>query len=63
MTRLRTLSQLRQDYGLTPFHVPENNRNGLEKSSCEPVEQEENHEKGPRGSWAGNHMGNPSQYE
>ena len=43
--------------------VPENNRNGLEKSSCEPVEQEENHEKGPRGSWARNHMGNPSQYE
>jgi hypothetical protein len=35
-------------------------RKGLEKSSCKPVEQEENHEKGPRGSWARNHMGNPS---
>ena len=32
--------------------------NGLEKSSCKPVEQEENHEKGPRRSWAKNHMGN-----
>jgi hypothetical protein len=33
--------------------------NGLEESSCKPVEQKENHEKGPRGSWAGNQMGNP----
>src|ERR1035437_5373250 len=41
--------------------VPENNRDGLEKSSCKPVEQEENHEKGPLGSWARNHMGNVSQ--
>ena len=40
--------------------VPENNRNGLEKSSCKRVEQEENHEKGPRGSWARNHVGNLS---
>jgi hypothetical protein len=32
----------------------------LEESYCKPVEQEENHEKGPRGSWAGNHMGNIS---
>src|SRR5208282_2425508 len=40
--------------------VPENNRNGLEKSSCKPVEQEENHEKGLGGSWARNHMGNAS---
>jgi hypothetical protein len=29
--------------------VPENNRNGLEKRSCKPVEQEENHEKGHAG--------------
>ena len=27
--------------------VPENNRNGLEKSSCKSVEQDENREKGP----------------
>ena len=40
--------------------VPENNRNGLEKSSCKPVEQEENREKGPRWSWARNQMGNVS---
>ena len=32
--------------------VPENNRNGLEQSPYKPVEQAENHEKGPRGSWA-----------
>jgi len=38
---------------------PENNRNGLEKSSCQAVEQEENREKGPDGSLARNHMGNP----
>jgi hypothetical protein len=31
-----------------------------EKSSCTSVEQDENHEKGPRWSWARNHMGNPS---
>ena len=28
-------------------------------TDCKPVEQEENHEKGPLGSWAANHMGNP----
>jgi type I restriction enzyme R subunit len=26
------------------------------------VEQAENHKKGPRGSWAGNHMGNVSSW-
>jgi hypothetical protein len=31
-----------------------------EKKTCKPVEQEENHEKGPRWSWARNQMGNPS---
>jgi hypothetical protein len=30
--------------------------------TCKPVEREENHEKGPRWSWAGNHMGNPRLY-
>jgi hypothetical protein len=30
----------------------------LEKWTCNPVEQEENHEKGPRWSWARNPMGN-----
>jgi hypothetical protein len=30
----------------------------LKKRTCKPVEQEENHEKGQRGSWARNHMGN-----
>jgi hypothetical protein len=28
------------------------------KRACKPVEQAENHKKGPRWSWAGNHMGN-----
>jgi hypothetical protein len=31
---------------------------GIEKRTCKPVEKEENHEKGPRGSWARNQMGN-----
>ena len=31
-----------------------------QKNSCNSVEQAENHEKGPRWSWARNHMGNPS---
>jgi hypothetical protein len=39
--------------------VNEKRRADWEKSPCKPVEQEENHEKGPIGSWAGNHMGNP----
>jgi len=30
------------------------------KSPCKCVEQAENHDKGPRGSWARNNMGNPS---
>jgi hypothetical protein len=29
------------------------------KETCESVEQEVNHEKGPRWSWARNQMGNP----
>jgi hypothetical protein len=33
------------------------------KSSCKPVEREENYEKGPRGSRAGSQMGNPNPYE
>jgi hypothetical protein len=40
--------------------LSENNRNGLEKSSCKSVEQEENYEKGPCGSWARNQMRNPN---
>jgi hypothetical protein len=32
---------------------------GLEKGPCKPVELEKKHEKGPRGSWAGSHTGNP----
>jgi hypothetical protein len=30
-----------------------------EKMTCKPMEQEENHEKLPRGSWVRNQMGNP----
>ncbi len=30
---------------------------GLEKGPCKPVKLEKNHEKGPRGSWAGSHIG------
>ncbi len=33
---------------------------GTRKKPCKSVEWEENHEKGPRWSWARNHMGNPS---
>lgn len=40
--------------------VPENNRNGPEKNSCKPAEQEENHENCPRQAWARSHMGNVS---
>ena len=39
--------------------LPEKNRGRTGKVTCKSVEQEENHEKGPRGSWARNHMGNP----
>jgi len=55
---------IREKKGLDPIKsfettaVPENNRNGLEKSPCKRVEQEENHEKGPGRSWARNHKGN-----
>ena len=38
--------------------LPERNRGRAGKTACKPVEQEENHEKGPRWSWAGNQMGN-----
>jgi hypothetical protein len=31
----------------------------LEELTCNPVEQEENHEEGSRWSWARNQMGNP----
>jgi hypothetical protein len=31
----------------------------IEKTTCNPVEQEENPKRGPRQSWAGNHMRNP----
>jgi hypothetical protein len=33
------------------------------KKTCKPVKQEENHEKGPRRSWARNQMGNVSLNE
>jgi hypothetical protein len=36
-----------------------NREKRLEKSPCKSMEQKENHEKAPRGSWANNHMGNP----
>ena len=36
-----------------------NNRNGPEESSCKPVEQEENDERGSCGSWATAQIGNP----
>jgi hypothetical protein len=42
------------------FPLPEKNGGQTAKRSCKPVEQEETHEKGPRGSWARNHMGNAS---
>ena len=38
------------------------NRNRLEKSSCKPMSQEENQEKGPRCSWALTHLGNVRLY-
>jgi len=38
--------------------LPEKNRWWTWKSPCNSVEQEENHEKGLRGSWARNQMGN-----
>jgi hypothetical protein len=41
--------------------LPEKNRGRTGKVTCKSVEQEENHEKGPRGSWARNHMGNVSK--
>jgi len=37
-----------------PVRFVQNDRSGLEKSPCKPVVQEENREKGPRGSWAKN---------
>jgi hypothetical protein len=40
--------------------VPEKNRGRIGKRPCKSMEREENHEKGPRGSWARNHMGNVS---
>jgi hypothetical protein len=43
--------------------VPEKNRGRTKKKLCQSVEQAENRKKGPRGSWAGNHMGNVNQYE
>ena len=61
-TWVTPLNPLKMGVGSQKWHrnspVPENNRNGLEKSSCKQVEPEENREKGPRGSWARNHMGN-----
>jgi hypothetical protein len=38
--------------------VPEKNRGRTGKRTCKSMEQEENHEKAPRWSWARNHMGN-----
>jgi hypothetical protein len=34
-----------------------------QKKLCQSVAQAENHEKGPRWSWAGNDMGNVNRYE
>ena len=43
--------------------VPEKNRGRTGKKTCKSVEKEENHEKGPRWSWARNQMGNPDENE
>jgi len=40
--------------------LPEKKRWADWKGICKSVEQEENHEKGPRCPWARNQMGNPS---
>ena len=42
--------------------LPGENRGRTGKRTCKSVEQEENHEKGPRWSWARIQMGNPDQY-
>jgi hypothetical protein len=42
--------------------VPEKIRQGDLKNPCNSAEPEENHERGPRGSWAGNQMGNVNCY-
>jgi len=46
-----------------PFAKENRGRIGkkVEKTTCKPAEQEENHEKGPRRSRAGNQMGNPDE--
>jgi len=43
--------------------VPEKKRGRIEIWTCKSLEQAENHEKGLRGSWARNYMGNPSGNE
>jgi hypothetical protein len=43
--------------------VPEKSGGRTGKKPCKFVEQEENHEKGPRCSWAGNQRGNVSSIE
>ena len=40
--------------------VHEQSMSATGKRTCKPMEQEENHEKGPRWSWARNQIGNPS---
>ena len=44
--------------GIETPPVPEKNRGRTGKKTCKSVEKEENHEKGPRWSWARNQMGN-----
>src|ERR1039457_63076 len=43
--------------------VPEKSGGRTGKKSCEPVASEENHENGPRWSWARNQMGKVSSYQ
>jgi hypothetical protein len=42
--------------------APEKNRDESGKKACKSGRREDNHEKGPRWSWARNQMGNPSLY-
>jgi hypothetical protein len=42
--------------------VPKKNRGRTGKTTCNPMEQEENHEKGLPWSWARDQMGNPEPH-
>jgi len=60
--------RIREKQGMRAKKAPKHPRcqrkiEGEPKKLCQSVEQAENHKKGPRWSWAGNHMGNVNQYE